>query len=203
MDLRLGETLTNQKGGKFLPTEPPLRWNTTQWAEILYKPSSFGKCESERVSLVLELTAEMEKTVERLEKAGLQPGRRQEAGGAAAVQRQADSQRAEPEAESQHVQGPLLGRRRQQTDQPAGRAQRLQGVGRGRAAAAVDHEANVRPSCKTLRLQSVPCKPAAQDIEGRLLTASLEIFRRFCETVLSRISLMNLAGLMRRSFFFR
>ena len=68
MDLRLGEALTNQKGGKFLPAEPPLRWNTTQWAEILYEPSSFGKGESERVSLVLELTAEMEKTVERLEK---------------------------------------------------------------------------------------------------------------------------------------
>ena len=47
-----------------------LRWNTTQWAEILYEPSSFGKSEqaSERVSLALELTAEMEKTVERLEK---------------------------------------------------------------------------------------------------------------------------------------
>ena len=71
MDLRLGETLTNQKGGKFLPAEPPLRWNTTRWAEILYEPSSFGKGESERVSLVLELTAEMEKTVERLEKQAL------------------------------------------------------------------------------------------------------------------------------------
>ena len=68
MDLRLGEALTNRKGGKFLPAEPPLRWNTTQWAEILYEPSSFGKGESERVSLVLELTAEMEKIVERLEK---------------------------------------------------------------------------------------------------------------------------------------
>ena len=68
MDLRLGEALTNQKGGKFLPAEPPLRWNTIQWAEILYEPSSFGKGESERVSLVLELTAGMEKTVERLEK---------------------------------------------------------------------------------------------------------------------------------------
>ena len=69
MDLRLGDVLTNQKGGKFLPAES-LRWNTTQWAEILYEPSSFGKSEqaSERVSLVLELTAEMEKTVERLEK---------------------------------------------------------------------------------------------------------------------------------------
>ena len=66
MDLRLGDVLTNQKGGKFLPAES-LRWNTTQWAEILYEPSSFGKSEqaSERVSLVLELTAEMEKTVER------------------------------------------------------------------------------------------------------------------------------------------
>ena len=68
MDLRLGEALTNQKGGKCLPTEPPLRWSTTQWAEILYEPSSFGKSEFERVSLALELTAEMEKTVERLEK---------------------------------------------------------------------------------------------------------------------------------------
>ena len=68
MDLRLGDVLTNQKGGKFLPAES-LRWNTTQWAEILYEPSSFRKSEqaSERVSLVLELTAEMEKTVERLE----------------------------------------------------------------------------------------------------------------------------------------
>ena len=68
MDLRLGDVLTNQKGGKFLPAES-LRWNTTQWAEILYEPSSFRKSEqaSERVSLVLELTVEMEKTVERLE----------------------------------------------------------------------------------------------------------------------------------------
>ena len=31
MDLRLGDVLTNQKGGKFLPAES-LRWNTTQWA---------------------------------------------------------------------------------------------------------------------------------------------------------------------------
>ena len=61
MDLRLGDVLTNQKGGKFLPADP-LGWNTTQWAEILYEPSSFGKGEqtSERVSLVLELTSEMQ-----------------------------------------------------------------------------------------------------------------------------------------------
>ena len=69
MDLRLGDALTNQKGGKFLLAEL-LCWKTTQWAEILYEPSSFGKGEqtSERVSLVLELTSEMEKIVEHLEK---------------------------------------------------------------------------------------------------------------------------------------
>ena len=69
MDLRLGDALTNQKGGKFLPAEL-LCWKITEWAEILYEPSAFGKGEqtSERVSLVIELTPEMEKTVEQLEK---------------------------------------------------------------------------------------------------------------------------------------
>ena len=69
MDLRLGDALTNQKGGKFLPAEL-LCWKTTEWAEILYEPSAFGKGEqtSERVSLVIELTPDMEKTVEQLEK---------------------------------------------------------------------------------------------------------------------------------------
>ncbi|CAE7731333.1 unnamed protein product [Symbiodinium microadriaticum] len=71
MDLRLGDALTNQRGGKFLPAEL-LCWNTTQWAEILYEPSPFGKGEqnsaSERVSLVLELTSEMQQVVSRLEK---------------------------------------------------------------------------------------------------------------------------------------
>ena len=69
MDLRLGSVLTNQKGGKFLPAEL-LCWKTTQWAEILYEPSSFGKGEqtSERVSLALELTPEMERIVDCLEK---------------------------------------------------------------------------------------------------------------------------------------
>ncbi|CAE7829951.1 unnamed protein product, partial [Symbiodinium necroappetens] len=36
MTLRLGSVQTNLKGGKYLPAEPPVCWNTTQWAEILY-----------------------------------------------------------------------------------------------------------------------------------------------------------------------
>ena len=70
MNFRLGDVLTNQKGGKFLPAEL-LCWKTTQWAEILYEPSPFGKGEqqtSERVSLVLELTSEMQEVVNHLEK---------------------------------------------------------------------------------------------------------------------------------------
>ena len=41
----------------------------------------------------------------------------------------------------------------------------------------------------------VSLKPAAQGTEGRLLTASLEIFRQFCQTAPPRIGLMNSAGL--------
>ena len=63
MQLQLGEQTTNNKGDKYLPAEPPVCWKTTQWAEILYEPSN-----NERVSLCLELTDEMSRQVERLEK---------------------------------------------------------------------------------------------------------------------------------------
>ena len=69
MTLLLGDVQTNLKGGKYLPAEPPVCWNTTQWAEIIYEPSAFSKGEpNERVSLCLELTDEMRGTVEALEK---------------------------------------------------------------------------------------------------------------------------------------
>ena len=69
MTLRLGSVQTNLKGGKYLPAEPTVCWNTTQWAEILYEPSAFSKGEpNERVSLCLELTDEMRTAVEGLEK---------------------------------------------------------------------------------------------------------------------------------------
>ena len=170
MDLRLGKTLTNQKGGKFLPAEPPLRWNTTQWAEILYEPSSFGKGESERVSLVLELTAEMEKTVERLEKqaSSLVAGRKLEAQLQSSVQQTRSGQSLKLKANMSKVR--FWDADGNKLASPPAEAQRSQGAGRGRAAAAVDHGANVRPSHGGPRH------------EGRLLTASLEIFRRFCET---------------------
>ena len=68
MDLRLGEMLTNKKGGKFMPVEPLCCWNTSEWAEILYEPTSYGEQASERVTLSLELTPVMQKLVEDLEK---------------------------------------------------------------------------------------------------------------------------------------
>ena len=54
-------------------------------------------------------------------KAGFEPSRRQEVGGSAAVLHEADTrQQAKLKAEGHLVQGPILGRRRQQIDGSAG-----------------------------------------------------------------------------------
>ncbi|CAE7194702.1 unnamed protein product [Symbiodinium sp. CCMP2456] len=72
MDLRLGETLTNKKGGKFMPLELLCCWKSnewaSEWAEIVYEPISYGEQTSERMTLSLELTPEMQKLVEDHEK---------------------------------------------------------------------------------------------------------------------------------------
>jgi hypothetical protein len=56
-NLQLGELQTNGKGGKYLPIVPPLRWSSSEWAEVLFEPSTFDG-NGDRASLCLRLSDE-------------------------------------------------------------------------------------------------------------------------------------------------
>ena len=66
--LQLGDLQTNARGGKYLPIEPPLRWNSTEWAEVIFEPSAFDGNGGDRVTLCLRLTDEAAAFVDVVEK---------------------------------------------------------------------------------------------------------------------------------------
>ena len=156
MTLRLGSVQTNLKGGKYLPAEPTVCWNTTQWAEILYEPSAFSKGEpNERVSLCLELTDEMRTAVEGLEKQV--SDKKLEGTTVQSCIKQTRSKAQCLKLKGEPEQGTILGRRWEQTPGVAGRASRAEGPGGRRGASALDHGPAMRTSDGSQGLEAARC----------------------------------------------